>query len=181
MHKIHDTGNNLCLLKVSNDGKFLIEMASEFHICGAAMKKVRFEAVWRLRIVLCSNNLVVSEAKQRPGQAGSKSAASRDVSSRGLWGPRPSGVTKGVPKMKGKEEREKEKENNKGKKKGGRTKKRQDKKIYQYNESAPFRSGFKVNAGGAPPPFLEIGVCLLLVWCSQGLRYGGYCTRFNSN
>ena len=41
--KTHYTGNNLCLrafLKVSNEGEFLIEMAREFHICGAAMENV---------------------------------------------------------------------------------------------------------------------------------------------
>ena len=31
----------------------LMEMASEFHICGAVMENVWFEDVWRLRIVLC--------------------------------------------------------------------------------------------------------------------------------
>ena len=52
--------SNLCLkdfLKVSNDGEFLIEMVGEFHVSGATMERVWFEAVWKLRIVLCSKSL----------------------------------------------------------------------------------------------------------------------------
>ena len=63
----------------------------------------------------------------------------------GLWGPRPPGVTKGVPKIrerKGKEEREREKR-----------KKRKRKEGTERRKGAPFKGGFKVGAGGAPSPF----------------------------